>query len=81
MVDYIEAHKYCDNHKTSLEKDSLCGCFQCMKIFSPMIIKEWIIDVKGTAICPYCSIDSIIGESSGYPITEEFLLKMNEYWF
>ena len=24
-------------------------------------------------MCPYCGIDSVIGESSGYPITREFM--------
>ena len=25
--------------------------------------------------------DAVIGESSGFPITEEFLRRMEEYWF
>lgn len=79
--DYISAHKYSSNHKNEIKKDSKCGCFYCLKIFSPAEIKDWIKDISGTAICPYCGIDSIIGESSGYPITEEFLAKMRKYWF
>ncbi len=75
------AHKYSSNHKALLLKDTKCGCFFCLKIFSPTEIDEWIDDVEGTAICPYCGIDSIIGESSGYPITTEFLSEMNKYWF
>lgn len=86
MKDYIDAHKFSNNHMTELKKDKLCGCFYCMEIFSPAEIKEWIVhpnpcDCRGTAICPYCGIDSVIGESSGYPITKEFLAKMNKYWF
>ena len=81
MADHIKAHDYSDNHRASLEKDSLCGCFYCIKIFSPTLIKEWIPDENGTAMCPYCGIDSIIGESSGYLITEDFLSEMNKYWF
>ena len=42
---------------------------------------EWIIDDQLTGLCPYCGIDSVIGESSGYPITKEFLEKMRNYWF
>ncbi len=79
--DVIAAHKYCENNKESLKGDSVCGCFYCLKIFSPTEITEWILDTKGTALCPYCSIDSVIGESSGYPITEEFLKKMKKHWF
>lgn len=86
MEDYIEAHNFSNNHMEELKKDNLCGCFYCLKIFLPSDIKEWIIadndcDRFGTAICPYCGIDSVIGESSGYPITKEFLTKMNKYWF
>lgn len=42
-------------------------------------ILQWIDDVSGTAICPCCGIDAIIGEYSGYPITEEVLKEMYDY--
>ena len=29
----------------------------------------------------YCCIDSVIGDKSGFPITEEFLKTMRDYWF
>ncbi|HZK85261.1 MAG TPA: cytoplasmic protein [Desulfosporosinus sp.] len=77
----VKAHKYSSNHRNELLKDKKCGCFYCLTIFNPNEIWKWIADISGTAICPYCEIDSIIGESSGYPITLEFLKKMEEYWF
>lgn len=85
-MDAYEAHAYSNNHKAALEKDNLCGCFCCLEMFHPSKIDEWIIDDNqcdylGTAICPYCEIDSVIGESSGYPITKEFLAAMNKIWF
>ncbi|MDR0654418.1 MAG: hypothetical protein LBG12_14085, partial [Synergistaceae bacterium] len=61
--------------------DEICGCFHCLSIFSPREIKEWVKDKAGTAICPHCGIDSIIGAYSGYPITKESLAKMKAYWF
>lgn len=54
--------------------------FFCLEIFSPAKIMDWCDD-EDTAICPYCAIDSIIGESSGYPITKEFLSEMHKVWF
>ena len=86
ITDVEKAHKYSNNHKAELEKDSICGCFSCMEIYSPKEIEEWIIadndcDRKGTAICPKCGIDSVIGESSGYPITKDFLMAMHKHWF
>ena len=77
----IAAHKFCTNNKEELQKDEKCGCFYCLKIFSPSEIEDWIPDTKGTAICLYCGIDSVIGEYSKFPITIEFLSEMNKYWF
>ena len=76
----IKAHQFSKNNKDTLLKDKVCGCFYCLKIFEPSEIQGWV-DENKTAICPYCGIDSIISESSGLSITEEFLKEMNEYWF
>lgn len=81
MPDYKAAHKFSSNHKAELEKDEVCGCFFCLKIFNPQQIESWVKDKSGTAICPHCGIDSIIGESSGYPIEMELLEKMKKHWF
>lgn len=81
MYNYVDAHKYSSNHKDQLLKDKKCGCFYCLSVFNPTDIEMWINDIGGTAICPYCGIDSVIGESSGYPIEKDFLLKMKKYWF
>ena len=83
---YISAHSASSNHMEALSKDNICGCFYCLRIYDPQEIEEWIIednpiDHGGTAICPYCGIDSVIGESSGYPITHDFLRGMKRIWF
>ncbi len=85
QTDVIKAHKFSNNNKPELEKDTICGCFACLEIFSPSEIDNWYFydndcDNRGTAFCPYCDIDTVIGESSGYPITKEFLRSMNNYW-
>lgn len=84
--DEIEAHYYSSNNKPALLKDKKCGCFYCLEIFTTDKIEEYLefdntCDIKGTAICPFCGIDSILPESSGYPLTKEFLAKMKKYWF
>ena len=81
MNDIFEAHKYSINNMPALKNDDICGCFYCLKIFNPNEITDIILDTKETAICPYCGIDSIIGKSSGFPITKEFLRLMQKYWF
>ena len=57
----------------------MCGCFYCREIFAPNMIVEWICE--GTAFCPMCGIDSVIGDASGYEISKEFLSNMNDHWF
>lgn len=84
--DLRRAHSYSSNHKAVLQNDKLCGCFYCLEIFEPNKITEFLegdndCDRNGTAICPHCGIDSVIGESSGFSITKEFLNAMNKAWF
>jgi predicted metal-dependent phosphoesterase TrpH len=79
--DVISAHNFCTRQKSELEGDRRCGCFYCLKIYSPKEITNWLPEGSGTALCPYCGIDSVIGESSGYPITDEFLKEMKKFWF
>lgn len=94
-TDLIQAHKFCRNNRDTLNNDKICGCFHCISIFSPSEINSWLPEkrptVQGkydkwvyegyTAFCPYCGIDSVIGESSGYPITKNFLEQMQKRWF
>jgi hypothetical protein len=82
MTDDLEAaHKFCIRHKSQLILDEKCGCFNCLKIFSPKEIERWLDDgADFTAICPYCGIDTVIGQSSGFPIEPGFLQRMKAYW-
>lgn len=83
--DLKKAHKLCINNKPALDKVAVCGCFYCLSIYKPSEIEEWLFaepaDTLGTALCPYCGIDSVLSESCGYPITRDFLAKMEKYWF
>ena len=83
MNDIINAHNFSSDNYDALKNDSLCGCFYCTSIFNPEEIEGWIISPDGrkTAVCPRCGIDSVIGQSSGYPITEDFLNEMKNHWF
>jgi hypothetical protein len=75
-----DAHTKTFRQRNALEESSICGCCYCRAIFPPCDIKEWC-DRGKTAMCPVCSIDCVIGDSSGYPITKDFLDAMHEYWF
>lgn len=73
--------KFSFQNRLELANDSVCGCYHCLKIFHPEEIEEWIDDSPETAVCPFCHIDSIIGEGSGFPITKEFLKKIKSQMF
>lgn len=81
-----EAHAHSSNHRGEILGSQKCGCFYCGQIFPPDKIAEWTDptdeDSDGTtAMCPFCGIDSVIGDRSGFPITDAFLLDLNKYWF
>lgn len=78
--DLIEAYEHCRNNREALMQDNLCGCFYCLSIYHPSKIFAWDRD-KVSAACPYCLMNSVISESSGYPITMEFLVRMHQAWF
>ena len=82
MTDSImrEEHDHSINNKEEILISDKCGCFYCTTIFKPALIQKWI-DNNTTAICPYCGVDSIIGNASDFPITKAFLNKMHNIWF
>jgi len=79
--DHIAAHQHSIRHRCEIEASERCGCFYCLAMFGPDSIVEWLDEGGGTALCPKCGIDSVIGTASGYPITTEFLKRMNRHWF
>ena len=76
-----EVHKHSNNNKMEIEKSDTCGCFYCKELFVPTEIKSWIQDKEPTARCPYCTVDSVIGNASGYEITKALLDAMSKKWF
>lgn len=77
---YTEAHACCTRNREMLEKDARCGCFHCLRVYDPVQIQKWI-DNGQTALCPHCGVDSVIGEGTGYPLTDVFLKGMHKRWF
>lgn len=77
-----KAHRASFENEASIRKSKECLCFHCNNLFPPSEIQDWVNDAHGrTALCPYCRIDSVIGDEAGYPFTEKFILAMNGYWF
>lgn len=90
--DLEAAHEHSTGHRAELAASDLCGCFYCLATFPPFEVTEWIDwpadtpreaeNARGrTALCPRCGIDSVIGSASGFPLTPEFLARMEAHWF
>jgi len=79
------AHKKSIFHRSDITASKICGCFHCGHIFPPLEIEQWTHkNGKGigqTALCPKCSIDSVIGDKSGFPVISKFLGAMKDHWF
>ena len=77
-LDVVSAHKKSIYHRKLILASQLCGCFYCCKTFTPSAISQWV-DKGTTALCPYCSIDSVIKMEEGMDVV--FLEKMRDHWF
>lgn len=86
------AHRHTTNNRAEIESSSLCGRRSCLEVFAPRGIVAWTgLDISSfddpapasgeTAVCPRCGNEALIGDRSGYPITAEFLNRMNQPWF
>ena len=80
QIDPAKAREFSVHNRQALSSDQACGCFFCLRIFDAKEI-NWLDETDDTAMCPHCGIDAVIGESSGIPITKQFLKSMREYWF
>lgn len=74
-----KAHKYTQNNFWILQEEQNCRCIYCLKEFSSTIIEEYTMD--DNALCPYCWIDTVIGENSGYTYSDDEALMMHEFFF
>jgi hypothetical protein len=75
-----QAAKFAMRNKSEIDFATKCGCYYCLAVFEPKEINEWT-DGGETALCPRCSIDSVIADVTGIALTEENLRKAHDYWF
>ena len=78
--DLALAHKASAHNRLTIKKSRKCGCFYCLAIFTPDEIKVWG-DHEDTALCPFCDIDAVLGDATGFPITSDFLKRMHRNYF
>ncbi|KAA8734550.1 cytoplasmic protein [Acinetobacter qingfengensis] len=76
-LNFKKVIKHSAFHRIELLASRSCGCFKCLKIFSPNEVHEWS-DQGKTAVCPYCKTNTVIGDASKYPINNDFLMTMQK---
>ena len=79
--DLLDAHAHTVRHRKELAASAVAGCFYCCETFAPTEIEDWV-DNDDCSLCPRCGIDSVIGDASGYPVSDrQFLKDMHSFWF
>ena len=72
-------HRHTRANEMELEASEVCGCIACERIYFPSEIVRWLED--GTAMCPHCGVDAVVGSASGIPIMPGVLRRAHERWF
>ena len=83
-LEYLRAaHKHTIFHASEIDASSECCCYYCGFQFDPhdpkLEFEFWDTeDPKGrepTITCPMCGIDCVIGDASGYPVSNPVFIQ------
>lgn len=78
-IEFKSAHSHSSHNRGEIEQSSLCGCFSCNRLYLSSEVEDYT-DKGETALCPYCAVDSVIGDASGFQLSEGFLQSMHKRW-
>ena len=84
---YEKIHKLCFGNRNILKKVGKCVCIDCGSKFDYKKLEKvdcwgWYNDINDTAICPFCSVDSVIPLIvDGKTLTDEDIDIMSKYYF
>ena len=85
-MDTGRAHFFSSRHRASLMQSARAGCFDCLAIFDPSEIRDWIEDppfrdrpAGETALCPRCGMDAVLADAD-VPLSAGFLARMKARW-
>ena len=79
------------DHRALMDRSERAGCFQCVRIFAPSEIREWMHDPAApdapapaagteTATCPRCGFAALL-PSAAVPLDAELLEEMATHHF
>lgn len=82
----LDAHAISCESAVILSKNHdirLCGCFYCESIFftSEVDLAPYFEGGDHAAQCPYCGMDTVIPETSNFPLSANFLTAMEKAFF
>ena len=86
-----EIRRFATNHRALMDRSERAGCFQCVMIFAPSEIREWMHDpappeapapAEGTetATCPRCGFATVL-PSAAVPVDARLLEEMATHCF
>ncbi|WP_175582066.1 hypothetical protein [Caulobacter sp. SSI4214] len=79
--DLRAAHRHATSNREAIGASNVCGCFYCCLSYPAANVSRFLAE-EHTALCPECTIDSVIGDVSGLPVADrEFLVAMHDVWF
>lgn len=82
-----KAYSFTFCNEESILGSKVCTCFYCGHQFDPSKEEDldWIEEPNGkdrTLMCPACLCDCIVGDASGFPVTDhDFIQACTEEWF
>lgn len=89
--EYLKAaHAHTIYHRSEILRSATCTCFYCGYRFDPHEDPQalgWTDTANRhgndpTLLCPMCGIDCVIGDASGYPVSDPaFIAEFTRYWF
>ncbi len=74
------AIRFATGNREALAKSNKAGCYYCLMIYSASEVTRFLRS-EGTALCPYCGIDSVLADQSPYELNAATLEALHQYWF
>ena len=82
-IEYEKAIRCSGFNYKFVETAKICGCYSCGELFEPKDITNWCLyedeEKGGYVYCPHCGTASVVMDSQGHEITEEFLELLDLY--
>jgi len=78
--EYIrKAPMYAFKNREAVLQSQVCGCYNCLEVIQVEDIDLWTDDDE-TALCPKCTMDTLLPESLGCPLDTTSLMEIRDHW-